>query len=181
MYSVDDLFYWAKIKMVILNFWGMLWQLVTVVQIRHAPISLHTLIFPVRLMTSLVGHCLSIPQPHRGEAEEQVANFMNGCRVCPALFKVGRCSHSVMPCAKAAGPGHPIWKRWWQVCSVGLWSCLCLALLPSDRCFWAWYEVLAHLFLSTVALPIFFSLVVVCAWSQCSSPPELGYDKSYSQ
>lgn len=117
MYSVEVLLYWAKIKMVILNFWGMPWWLVAVVQIHRTPISLHILNFPVRLTTSLVRRCLSIQQPHRAEAEERVAAFADGCGACLALLcKAGRCSHSVMPGARAAGPGHPSRKRWWQAC-----------------------------------------------------------------
>lgn len=129
VYSVEDLIYRAKMKAEILNIWGMLWWLMAVVlMIRCAP---HVGL-PSTLTTSVVGRCLSIQQPHRDKAEEQVAVFADGCGACPALLcKAGRCSRSIVLCARAAGPGHPSCESWWQVCRVWVSSCLSLALLPS--------------------------------------------------
>lgn len=63
--------------------------------------------------------------------------------------------------------------------SVGLWTCLSLALLPSDRCFWVHYEVSAHLFLSAVASLIFFHLWL--SVHEGTTALLLSYDQSYSQ
>jgi len=59
---------------------------------------------------------------HRDGAEEQVAALAVGCGACPALLcEVRRCSCSIAPCARAAGPGHPGHGRWWQACGSGVW------------------------------------------------------------
>lgn len=90
-----------------------------------APISLHTLNFPVRLTSSLVGCCLSIRQPHRDAVEERVADIVAGCTAFPAqLCQAGRCCLVSCPVWKQQGPGTPVARDSGRRVECGSWELL---------------------------------------------------------
>lgn len=153
MYSVEDLFYWAKIKIVILN--SEVCHDGSLQLFRYAV--LHTLDVPAdyqHLWWTLPFHLTSAERQSRG------------ARSCFFwwLCEAGRCSRSIVPCARAAAPEHPGHESWWHTCRA--W----VSGAP-----WAWL-CFPRVFLSTLwsvssSVPVCcgiadsFSLVVICVWS----------------